>query len=46
MKLLRDTQINFVDGRARDWDASRTGIGPMQRINERSLGLGYRRTAW
>lgn len=45
MKLLRDAQIEFVDGRKGDWNALRTDTGSVQRINERSLGHGYRRTA-
>jgi hypothetical protein len=48
MKLLRDAQIKFLDGRKGEWNALRADTGsvlPVQRINERSLGHGYRRAA-
>jgi hypothetical protein len=45
MKFLRDDQIIIADGRKRDWNSLRTGAGSVQRINERSLVLGYRRAA-
>jgi hypothetical protein len=45
MKLLRDAQIKFVDGRKGEWNALRADTGSVQRINERSPGHGYRRAA-
>jgi hypothetical protein len=45
MKLLRDNQIIIAYRRKRDWNSLRIGAGSVQRINERSLVLGYRRAA-
>jgi hypothetical protein len=45
MKLFRDVHIIISYGRGRDRKPLRTGAGFVQRINEKSLGLGYRRAA-
>jgi hypothetical protein len=45
MKLVRDAHVIIGYGRKRDWNTLRTGARSVQRINERSPGLGYRRAA-